>query len=343
MVKVLVYSFKIIFVLCFSLFTYTTLHSESQLLLLPELDYFQLEQDIFVSLNIDNIDDLYGISCDIVFDPTSASFDQIDEGNFLNINGNSTVMQYDTFSNNRIIFALSLIGQVPGVCCAGSSTVAVFKFNPLLYSISCISLENIILLDSNLEEIECISSNCLINIGGIPSIIDIPNIEIPLYEQHTIYLTEFVFDPNTSFEELSITTSFPQQLNVFTNETDLTIQSLNETGNFNITLTVSDNNFLVEKNICVLVNPITAIFDEDDVYTFDSIDIFPNPTRDNIEINSNNKSKLTYNIYNIKGQKLIFDKVGNSRSISLSKYPTGIYFIKFNNEKSTIKKIIKLH
>ena len=71
--------------------------------------------------------------------------------------------------------------------------------------------------------------------------------------------------------------------------------------------------------------------------------IYPNPTINKIQLESINKSILTYYIYDYSGKKLKKSYFINATEIDISDYPKGIYIISIKDKNTTIenKKIIK--
>ncbi|WP_346882487.1 T9SS type A sorting domain-containing protein [uncultured Algibacter sp.] len=73
----------------------------------------------------------------------------------------------------------------------------------------------------------------------------------------------------------------------------------------------------------------------------DDITIYPNPTRDYINITAS-VDNYTIELYDVKGTKLRITKNDVNDTINISNLPNGIYFLKLNNARfSTIKRIIK--
>ena len=74
--------------------------------------------------------------------------------------------------------------------------------------------------------------------------------------------------------------------------------------------------------------------------------VLPNPTKENIEIIglSNNGSNVDINVYNIQSQLVLNLSsliVNNRIQLSLNNLPSGVYFIRFNDEDPITLKIIK--
>lgn len=75
------------------------------------------------------------------------------------------------------------------------------------------------------------------------------------------------------------------------------------------------------------------------------VDIFPNPTADEVNIVLSNKINLSASIiiYNTLGEIIIQEKMStNEKKLDISTLPNGLYFLKINSKENTItKKIIK--
>lgn len=75
------------------------------------------------------------------------------------------------------------------------------------------------------------------------------------------------------------------------------------------------------------------------------VDIFPNPTADEVNIVLSNKINLSASIiiYNTFGEIIIQEKMStNEKKLDISTLPNGLYFLKINSKENTItKKIIK--
>ncbi len=81
---------------------------------------------------------------------------------------------------------------------------------------------------------------------------------------------------------------------------------------------------------------------------FDVIQIFPNPSSGNINLNVQikNGTNFSYEIYNLVGEKLVAESnltsVSNYRSINLSAQPAGIYFAKITSGEQVVVKKFEL-
>ncbi len=72
------------------------------------------------------------------------------------------------------------------------------------------------------------------------------------------------------------------------------------------------------------------------------VNIFPNPAIGSINIETNYKTELNYEILNLLGKSIAFSSFNEKTNIDISYYPKGIYFIKIISDKQTlIKKFIK--
>ena len=75
-------------------------------------------------------------------------------------------------------------------------------------------------------------------------------------------------------------------------------------------------------------------------YQLENLNIYPNPTLGKLNISSADKIK-TLSITNIIGEEILFIKDFSSKTIDLSPYKNGVYFININTDKGThIEKII---
>ncbi len=74
-------------------------------------------------------------------------------------------------------------------------------------------------------------------------------------------------------------------------------------------------------------------------FLLDSFTIYPNPTSGIIHIDNMGNLALNFEVYDSLG-KLVVSKQGVSEVITMSELPSGIYFLKFSNQKSV--KTIKL-
>jgi hypothetical protein len=77
-------------------------------------------------------------------------------------------------------------------------------------------------------------------------------------------------------------------------------------------------------------------------FNFNQIEIFPNPTKNYLNIISPIENNLSFNIYNLTGELIKNIAPNNSNTIDISDLKKGFYFIEIkNNTGSIVKKIIK--
>jgi len=71
--------------------------------------------------------------------------------------------------------------------------------------------------------------------------------------------------------------------------------------------------------------------------------IFPNPSKDQVQIIGENINQATMRLYDHLGRQLIEKQLQESNDLNLSKYPNGLYWIELStSEAKSIQKIIKL-
>ncbi|OQY00060.1 MAG: hypothetical protein B6I24_00650 [Bacteroidetes bacterium 4572_128] len=73
-----------------------------------------------------------------------------------------------------------------------------------------------------------------------------------------------------------------------------------------------------------------------------SVEIYPNPVKDNLSIKNAENSKIK--IYNVLGEEILEIKsASDNETINLEKYKKGTYFVKIFNKKEVIVKKIVLN
>ena len=83
-----------------------------------------------------------------------------------------------------------------------------------------------------------------------------------------------------------------------------------------------------------IYDPNASIMEEESI----SYNVYPNPSKDNINITSSSSLPLNCVIYNLSGQKLLAkESSSSSTTIDVSDFKAGIYLLKVNNQ---IKKIV---
>jgi len=120
----------------------------------------------------------------------------------------------------------------------------------------------------------------------------------------------------------------------WTENTNQVFYKFDEDGE-NLTLWINENHKLIfEEKVLSIKKSILE----------NAIAIYPNPTKDyiNIDINSNNVNLIKVSIIDNQGKEVI-KKVNNLKTIDISKLASGIYFIKLksNSNTSITRKIIK--
>jgi Cohesin domain len=112
-----------------------------------------------VTIQITGVSDLYAFQFDVGFDASVVSATSVDEGAFLPAGGSTFFFggSIDNVTGSISSIADSLIGPVPGV--SGSGMLATIQFQGIGMGISPIQLSNIILLDSNLGDIDFTSAD----------------------------------------------------------------------------------------------------------------------------------------------------------------------------------------
>ena len=94
------------------------------------------------------------------------------------------------------------------------------------------------------------------------------------------------------------------------------------------------------KNTDVSMNCNGLVGTELNNYLLENLNIYPNPSIGNLNIVSADKIK-TLSITNIIGKELLFAKDFSAKTIDLSSYESGVYFINISTDKGThIEKII---
>lgn len=115
------------------------------------------------------------------------------------------------------------------------------------------------------------------------------------------------------------------------------VHTYNVTGDFEVTLTI---------NACGRTHTLTKTVNISNLSLNDNIlsdiKIYPNPTKNEITLETANANNFKINLYSILGQKVMhFDTITNN-TISLSEIERGTYFLEIiSNNSKEIKKIIK--
>jgi hypothetical protein len=106
-----------------------------------------------IPVTISGASDLYAFQFDFSYDPSILQLNSIFEGSFL-LSAGPTFFLPGTIDNTLGIATFTadtLIGAIPGA--AGTGTLATLNFEAVTGGISALDLSNVILLDSNLNDI----------------------------------------------------------------------------------------------------------------------------------------------------------------------------------------------
>ena len=94
--------------------------------------------------------------------------------------------------------------------------------------------------------------------------------------------------------------------------------------------------FLDSLNLYSISTSVTEVENE-------TVNVFPNPVRDNLNIQLNNKENTTFLLYDITGKKIIEHQFSDVLTLNLQQFSKGIYFYELKNSNSVFKqgKVIK--
>lgn len=126
-----------------------------------------------LGINISDVTDLYAFQFDIGFSPSILEVTGINEGTFLSGSGTTNYIPgiIDNTAGTVTFIADTLQDIIPGV--TGSGTLATIDFNALdIGRTSMVSLSNVVLLDSNINDISASIKNGNITIN--PAVIPAP-------------------------------------------------------------------------------------------------------------------------------------------------------------------------
>ncbi|MBL4650583.1 MAG: T9SS type A sorting domain-containing protein [Aureispira sp.] len=94
--------------------------------------------------------------------------------------------------------------------------------------------------------------------------------------------------------------------------------------------------------ITVAPSPCPTTININKVATSSTIKIFPNPTKDNLTIETGSNQQTVLNVYSIQGQLLFTKSFREQTTLDLGEYPKGVYLLKFENDSEQIvKRFIK--
>lgn len=172
-------------IICFITITYFTfitsnIASATFLSLVSDNNNPNLGSSLNMSLNLTDVTDLYAYQFDVIFNPLLLQASSINEGNFLSGTGSTFFLPgaIDNVSGTISFTANSLISEVNGA--SGSGNLGFISFDTVGTGFASVELANIILLDSNLNDIAYSSSGVAINIHD--------NTNNPVPEPSTILL-----------------------------------------------------------------------------------------------------------------------------------------------------------
>ena len=156
------------------------------------------ENNFEIKINIVDVENLFAVAFDIVYDTNYLVFDSIKEGNFLNENGQSQTLFIYSSQPGRVIVAISRMDYTePGVSTINDTALVKTYFTAFEYGWTNIELENIGLFDPELNNIPFSFTNGIVQIPGPPTILPIPDTSFYRGDTLKIYLNDFVNDPDT--------------------------------------------------------------------------------------------------------------------------------------------------
>ncbi len=118
-----------------------------------------LGQTIDIPVSISGVSDLYAYQFDLSFDPNILQLQSVNEGPFLPSAGSTFYISgtIDNTGGSATLTADTLIGPIPGA--SGAGNLAIFDFQAIGAGTSPITLSNVSLVDSALNDIPSISTN----------------------------------------------------------------------------------------------------------------------------------------------------------------------------------------
>ncbi len=120
-----------------------------------------------ITIQASNITDLYGYQFTLIFDPSILEVVRISSTEFLVMDNASTIVIVNRINNavGSLEYAETRTGVQNGV--NGSGALAIIDFNAIANGISVLGLENVLLSDSNTNEIKVGVVNGSVNVGGV--------------------------------------------------------------------------------------------------------------------------------------------------------------------------------
>lgn len=179
-------------------------------------------------------------------------------------------------------------------------------------------------------------------------------------EGYPTYSAEYASDTNHIFLKVTHTTSStatplfktPLEIKCTSPSGDTTIR-IDITQNSNtfmfpsakkITgLSIDPNNWILNKVGTIKENTSLIPLNLSDIEFENSIEVYPNPTSDNLHIENKLSNETTFSLMSMNGTELLHGNFTNSISIQTRNLSKGVYFIRFSNEHgNTIRKVVKL-
>lgn len=134
--------------------------------LLSESSSVSVDNSLVIPISISGASDLYAFQFDVTWDPSILQLQSINEGPFLATAGSTFFIPgtIDNVAGDATFTADSLLGPGPGA--AGTGTLATLDFQAIGTGTSALSLANVILLDSNLNNIDFTSTDGSVTVSA---------------------------------------------------------------------------------------------------------------------------------------------------------------------------------
>lgn len=149
--------------------------SQSVLGFFPDTSYAGINETIHTEVMVGEVEDLFAVAFDVVYDESYLQFDSITEGSFLSENGTvNTLFIYD-LQPGRVVVALSRMDYTqPGAATTADSALIDIFFTGLQSGWTDLKLENAGLMDPQLNPIPCNIEGGTVNVLGPPVGIENP-------------------------------------------------------------------------------------------------------------------------------------------------------------------------
>lgn len=127
-----------------------------------------LASNFDIPVTISGATDLYAFQFDLSFDPEILQLQSVTEGPFLPSGGSTFFVPgtIDNVAGTATFNADTLIGSIPGV--VGDGTITFLNFTAVGNGTSALNLANVILLDSNLNELSFTTTSGQVMVGQVP-------------------------------------------------------------------------------------------------------------------------------------------------------------------------------